>query len=147
MNGNDGPECLFALAGGPQDPGADLVSARERRAAVAARGDETLDQIRLLVKVAHLYYERGLTQPVIAARLKISQARVSRLLKLASETGIVRTTVHVPEGVFTEVEDALEQRYGLAQVVVADTGRASEEEIIHALAPTAASVLETAVLG
>ena len=123
------------------------MSARERRAAVAARGDETLDQIRLLVKVAHLYYERGLTQPVIAARLKISQARVSRLLKLASETGIVRTTVHVPEGVFTEVEDALEQRYGLAQVVVADTGRASEEEIIHALAPTAASVLETAVLG
>jgi DNA-binding transcriptional regulator LsrR (DeoR family) len=110
-------------------------------------GDETVEQIRLLVKVAHLYYERGLTQPLIAAQLKISQARVSRLLKLASDKGIVRTTVHVPDGIFTELEDALEQRYGLAQVVVADTGRATDEEVIQALAPAAASFLESAVPG
>jgi len=110
-------------------------------------GGEDLEQVRLLVKVAHLYVERRLKQPAIAAQLKISQARVSRLLKQAEEQGIVRTTVQVPPGIFTDMEDALEQRYGLAQVVVVDTGRASDEDVITALGPSTASFLEATVPG
>jgi DNA-binding transcriptional regulator LsrR (DeoR family) len=110
-------------------------------------GAEDLEQVRLLVKVAHLYVERRLKQPAIAAQLKISQARVSRLLKQAEEQGIVRTTVQVPPGIFTDMEDALEQRYGLAQVVVVDTGRASDEDVITALGPSTASFLEATVPG
>ena len=117
-----------------------------RPRAASAPGDD-LEQVRLIVKVAHMYAERGLKQPAIATQLKISQARVSRLLKQAVEQGIVRTTVHVPPGIFTELEDELEQRYGLAQVVVVDTGRASDEEVITALGPTTASFLEGAVPG
>ncbi len=98
-----------------------------------------------MVKVAHMYYERGINQPAIAAQLRISQARVSRLLKLAHEQGIVRTTVHVPPGVFTQIEEALEERYSVSQVVVVDAAEARDEDIIRALAPTAASYLESAV--
>src|SRR4051812_28630990 len=38
------------------------------------------DQVRLLTKVARMYHERGMRQPEIAAQLRLSQPRVSRLL-------------------------------------------------------------------
>ena len=37
--------------------------------------------LRLMTKVARLYYEQGLRQAEIADRLDLSQSRVSRLLK------------------------------------------------------------------
>jgi DNA-binding transcriptional regulator LsrR (DeoR family) len=107
--------------------------------------DADLQQVRLIVKVAHMYHERGINQPAIAAQLRISQARVSRLLKLAQEQGIVRTTVHVPPGMFTDIEEALEERYKISQVVVVDAAEAGNEDVIRALAPTAAAYLESAV--
>ena len=61
-----------------------------------------------MVKVARLYHEHGVRQPEIARRLHVSQARVSRLLKQAEADGIVRTTVIVPAGVQTALEEGLE---------------------------------------
>jgi DNA-binding transcriptional regulator LsrR (DeoR family) len=106
---------------------------------------EPLEQARLVVKVAQMYHERRLNQLAIARQLELSQARVSRLLKLAEQQGIVRTTVHVPPGVFTSVEHALEERYGASEIVVVDTAGARDDEIISALAPSAAAFLEGAV--
>ena len=48
-------------------------------------------QQRLVTKVARLYHVRGLRQAEIAARLQLSQSRVSRLLSQAEESGVVRT--------------------------------------------------------
>lgn len=76
------------------------------------------DQIRLMTRVARLYYEKGARQAEIARTLNISQPRVSRLLKRASEVGIVRITVAAPSGVYAELEEQIEQRFGLSQVVV-----------------------------
>ena len=59
-------------------------------------------------------------QPEIAAALHVSQARVSRMLKEAVALRIVRTSVVPPPGVHTELEVAVRDRYGLADVVVAD---------------------------
>ena len=55
-------------------------------------------QVRLMTKVAHMYHEQGIRQTDIASTLHISQAKVSRLLKRAAETGIVRTIVAVTRG-------------------------------------------------
>jgi DNA-binding transcriptional regulator LsrR (DeoR family) len=63
------------------------------------------DELRLLAKIARMYHERGIRQPQIAADLHISQSRVSRLLRQASELGIVRTTVSLPSGVYTDMEE------------------------------------------
>jgi DNA-binding transcriptional regulator LsrR (DeoR family) len=68
------------------------------------------EHLRLMTKVARLYHEHEIRQPEIARRLHISQARVSRLLKSAQEAGIVRTTVVVPEGVQTELEEERRRR-------------------------------------
>ena len=69
-------------------------------------------QVRLLTKVARMYHERGVRQADIAAALNISQAKVSRLLKRAESVGIVRTIVTVAPGVYAELEEQLEEKYG-----------------------------------
>jgi DNA-binding transcriptional regulator LsrR (DeoR family) len=115
-----------------------------RRSMTAARRDE---QLRLMTKVARLYHEHGLRQPEIAARLHVSQPRVSRLLKQAEAEGIVRTTVIVPAGVQTGLEDELEQAYGLREAVVVECLDASEDGIIYDLGVATARYLEASLTG
>jgi DNA-binding transcriptional regulator LsrR (DeoR family) len=95
-----------------------------------------------MAKVARLYYERKARQAEIAAQLDLSQATVSRLLKRAEEEQIVRITVSVPHGAFTELEEALEQRYGLKEAIVVEGG-ADEDEIVRDLGAAAAAYVET----
>ena len=103
-------------------------------------------QVRLMTKVAHLYHEQGIRQSDIAEALHISQARVSRLLKRAAELGIVRTIVVVAQGVHTDLEQALEQRFGLAEAVVVDA-ETDEASILRALGSAGASYLEATLTG
>jgi DNA-binding transcriptional regulator LsrR (DeoR family) len=103
-------------------------------------------QLRLITKVARMYHERGIRQTDIADTLHLSQARVSRLLKRAAELGIVRTVVAVAPGVHTEVEEALEETYGLSEAVVVDVD-GTDDEIIAALGSAGATYLETTLTG
>lgn len=104
-------------------------------------------QVRLMTKVARMYHERGFRQADIAASLHISQARVSRLLKRAGEVGIVRTTVTVAQGVHPDLEEGLEERYGLREALVVDADSADESDIVAALGSGAATFLETTLTG
>jgi DNA-binding transcriptional regulator LsrR (DeoR family) len=104
------------------------------------------DQLRLMAKVARMYHEHGMRQSQIAEELHVSQPRVSRLLKRAADLGIVRTTVALPPGVHTDVEEALEARYGLREAVVVDAG-GSDEGVTRALGGAAATYLETSLTG
>jgi len=115
-----------------------------RRAPARAREEE---QLRLMTKVARLYHEHDVRQPEIARRLHISQARVSRLLKQAEAEGIVRTTVVVPAGVQTALEEALEARHGLREAVVVETLDDTQEGIIHDLGVATARYLEASLTG
>jgi DNA-binding transcriptional regulator LsrR (DeoR family) len=104
------------------------------------------DQLRLLAQVARMYHERGLKQPEIAAELHLSQPRVSRLLKQAVDLGIVRTVVTLPPGVYTDLEDAVRDRYALREVVVVDAGGAGGD-VIRALGAAAAQYLDATLTG
>jgi DNA-binding transcriptional regulator LsrR (DeoR family) len=108
---------------------------------------DAAEQLRLMTKVARLYHEHRVRQPEIARRLHISQARVSRLLSQAEKEGIVRTTVIVPEGVQTQLEDALEERYGLREAVVVECLDPTEDGIARELGIATASYLEASLTG
>jgi DNA-binding transcriptional regulator LsrR (DeoR family) len=101
--------------------------------------------LRLMTKVARLYYEQGLRQAEIADRLDLSQSRVSRLLKQAEKEGIVRTTVALPQGFYPELEDRLQALYGLREAVVADCERDDDQEALRAIGAAAAAYIETTV--
>jgi DNA-binding transcriptional regulator LsrR (DeoR family) len=117
-------------------------------AAMPAPRTASHDLLRLTTRVASMYHERGLGQTRIAEQLGLSQARVSRLLKQAEKLGIVRITVHVPEGVHAEIEEQLEGRYALDELIVVETPDAAlnDDELMNqALSSTVASYLELMV--
>jgi deoxyribonucleoside regulator len=79
------------------------------------QNDYSDDRLRL---VARLYYLDGLGQGEVARFAKVSQAKVSRLLALARERGIVRISVTDYEPRRRELEDQLRTRLGLKQAIV-----------------------------
>ncbi len=103
------------------------------------------DELRLMTRVARLYYEVGLKQPQIASRLRLSQPKVSRLIKGAQEQGIVRISVRAPSGTNPELEEALKTRFGLAEVEVVDISRDDDDAAVRELGAAAAFHLETTV--
>ena len=68
---------------------------------------------RLLVKVARLYFEQDLTQNEIGDRLRLSRQKVQRLLRQAQEEGVVQISIRPVMGTYLELEEELEQRFGL----------------------------------
>lgn len=101
-----------------------------------------VDELRLMAKVARLYYERGLRQTDIAEQLDISQATISRLLKRALQEEIVRISISTPLSAYTELEDKLETTYGLKEAIVVDCV-ANDDQILRDLGAAAAYYLET----
>lgn len=105
-----------------------------------------LEELRLMTKVAYLYHVQGLNQTRIAQQLAVSQATVSRLLKRALAENIVRITVASPSGIYTDLEHGLQARYGLRDVIVADsTDPADEIAIQRNLGAAAAFYLENTI--
>ena len=103
-----------------------------------------IDELRLMTRVARLYHEQGLRQTEIAGSLNLSQSTVSRLLKRAEQEQIVRVTVSVPPGVYTDLEEALVATYGLRDAVVADCVRDDDDESVQRdVGRAAAYYLET----
>ena len=80
-----------------------------------------LDHNRLLVKIARLYYEEGLTQSKIGEQLRLSRQKVQRLVRRAREQGIVQIGINPIMGIFSEFEKGLEKRFGLREAVVVET--------------------------
>jgi DNA-binding transcriptional regulator LsrR (DeoR family) len=100
-----------------------------------------IDELRLMAKIARMYYTQGLRQTEICQRLNIHQSTVSRVLKRAEREGIVRITVSLPPGTHTEVEEAVQSRFGLDEAVVVDCLE-DEAQIAHDLGAAAAYYLE-----
>lgn len=101
------------------------------------------DELRLITKVARLYYEHNMRQTEIADFLGLSQSSVSRMLKRAQNLRIVRTIVTPPNGVFTDLEEHLADIYNLKDVVVTDAMLDDDEMILRDIGSAAAYYLET----
>lgn len=103
------------------------------------------DEIRLMTKVARMYYSQSIRQAEIMERLNIHQSTVSRLLKRAQQAGIVRISVTVPNGIHADLEEALEGRFDLKEAIVVDSVNSNEEQIARDLGAAAAYFLELAI--
>ncbi len=99
------------------------------------------EQLRMISRVAKLYYSKQLRQTQIAKELGVSQARVSRLLAAADDLGVVKTTVIAPRGLHPDLEVQLEDKLGLLQVhIVSSTSEMSN--VNQDLGRAAASLIE-----
>jgi deoxyribonucleoside regulator len=95
----------------------------------------------LKVKIGRMYYHHGLTKQEIARRLRISRFRVSDLLNQAREEGIVRIQIVEPATMSPEVEEQLEERFGLGRAVVVKTASQEEAGAKEAIGRAAAELL------
>lgn len=101
------------------------------------------EEIRLMTKVAYLYYHQRQRQSLIAEQLDLSQATISRMLRRAEESGIVRITVNIPASVYTELENELSLRYGLKGAIVVHCDDENDDLILHHIGSAAAYYIET----
>lgn len=80
---------------------------------------ENSDDIRLIVKIAQLYYEQEMTQAQIAHKLGIYRTTISRLLKRGRELGVVTIAINYDYNDSLWLEERLKQKFGLKEAVVA----------------------------
>jgi DNA-binding transcriptional regulator LsrR (DeoR family) len=102
-----------------------------------------IHELRLIARVAQLYYHDRMRQSEISDLLHISQATISRLLKKAEQEAIVRITIATPAGAYPQLEGSLRERYGLAEAIVAECFEDREEAILSAIGAAAGHYLET----
>jgi DNA-binding transcriptional regulator LsrR (DeoR family) len=101
-----------------------------------------IDELRLIAKVARMYHSDGLRQTAICKRLNIHQSTVSRLLKRAQREGMVRITLSFPSSTHTDMEEALQSRFGLQDAIVVHCLE-DDDRVAHDLGAAAAYYLET----
>ena len=110
------------------------------------KADYSDDVLRM---AASLYYIDGLGQTEVAALVRVSQTKISRLLAVALERGIVRISVDQYDPRLKSLEDRLGEKFGLRDVAVIKTAplasrEASRQTVGHFGAPFVASLLPQA---
>lgn len=107
------------------------------------RKSTSSEELRLIAKVAYLYHKRRQKQSEIAQQLDLSQATVSRILKRATEEGIIRTSIAIPTGVYTQLEAELCEKHGLKSAIVVHCDDENDEAVFHHVGSAAAYYVET----
>lgn len=79
-----------------------------------------------LVQAARLYYEQGLTQAGVAAKIGVSRPQVSKMLARAREAGIVHIEIRTPVEGDAELLKLLGQRFNLKGGIVLPDGAREE---------------------
>jgi len=72
----------------------------------------------LLVRVAQLYYEDGLTQAEVGAREHLTRWKIGRLLEEARMVGIVQIAIVHPQLRRGPLEAEIQRRYGIHECIV-----------------------------
>ncbi|MDZ7720245.1 MAG: sugar-binding transcriptional regulator [Balneolaceae bacterium] len=102
------------------------------------RAKDPID-VRLISKISSMYYEQDYNQQEIADRLHLSRPKVSRMLKQARQQGIVQITIATPNSNFVELEHALEEKFGLKEVVLVESDSEMSADMIKRQIGAAAS--------
>lgn len=94
-----------------------------------------------IAAVATDYYLRGRSKVEIADALGISRFKVARMLSAATEHGLVRIEIAMPDGINHQLSAELGAAYGLRQAVVVDTPDEPESGLRSSLGRVAAGML------
>ena len=100
------------------------------------------DDVRLLRKVAILYYKNDMTQNDIARRLGISRQSVGRALQRARELEIVRIEIDAGEGYEADLETLLETHFKLKEAIVVLPDTDTDEALKQAIGKGAAEFMQ-----
>lgn len=94
-----------------------------------------------LILAARLYFLDGLPQAQIGKLVNVSQSKVSRMLAMARERGLVRITVPEYDSRNGDMEEELGRRLGLEAVVIRTVGGLRAEDLRQTIGYFAAPVI------
>ncbi|MFD1066023.1 sugar-binding transcriptional regulator [Oceanobacillus locisalsi] len=97
--------------------------------------------LRLLSKIAYMYYNDNMSQHGIAQEINVSRSKISRLLVEAREQGIVQINVSIPVTRCFDLEQQLEEAFGISEAIVAPVYSTKEENILNSLGQAGADYL------
>lgn len=101
------------------------------------------DRISLLCQVATWYYEDGLGQSEIAAKVARSRSMVSRMLTEARRSGLVSVTIRFPLPRCPSLENELSDAFGLSGVQVLENRGFGYHDMLRRLGHLAAHTLQS----
>lgn len=105
----------------------------------------SINSLRLMTRIAQMYYLENINQADISAQTHISQATISRLLKRAQKEGIVKFAINVPRGIYPELETDLRARFDIQEVIVTECGADHEDSILSSIGEAAAHYIENTI--
>ncbi|MCL5985498.1 MAG: hypothetical protein M1371_02925 [Actinobacteria bacterium] len=80
------------------------------------------EKIKLIIKIARLYYFENLLQREITERLNISRTKISRYLNLGKKLGIIEIKINSPfKEDFSELEYIMEKNYAIKECKIVPT--------------------------
>ncbi len=98
-------------------------------------------QLELLAEVCSLYYEQEMTQAEIAEKFFISRSRVSRLLTMAREEGVISFNIkHFGERCF-EFEQMFKRKYQLDDIFILNSDGHDEAQMRTLMGEMAANYI------
>ncbi len=100
------------------------------------------DTLRLIARVLTLHFQEGLLQAEIANSLRLSTAKVNRLIKQGREMGMVEFRIHSPFQRLFDLERQLRERWPQAEFLVADTVTENAETTLDLVGKAAAQHLQ-----
>ncbi len=106
----------------------------------------TEHQIKQAVAISRLYYLEGATQSQIAKKLNLSRPTISRALQYARDNNIVNIQVNDPLSNVDDLRVQIQCKYGLDDVVIAETSAVDDpQESRDLLGKAAADYLPTII--
>ena len=97
------------------------------------------EERRLMVKIARLYYFDGWTQAEIARKHNVSRPLISKILGNARKEGIVDIYIKDETALTVELEEKLEEKYKLKEVIVVSAMNLTDQMVKRQIGRTAAS--------
>ena len=103
---------------------------------------DTNKNLQDALQVARMYYDQDLTTQAIADELNLSRSKVSRLLKLAKQNGLVEIRILDPNGEAQQLESDIKNTFNIPGVyVVSVPETAGEQEWLNRVAVAAGTHL------
>lgn len=100
------------------------------------------DQMRLIARVLSLHYEDEQAQSEIAKELRLSTAKVNRLIKQGRELGMVQITIKSPLLRLFDLEREIINRWHLRQCIVVPAVTDSPQTTLKEVGKSAATLLQ-----
>ncbi len=100
---------------------------------------------RDIIKICYLFYNEGLSQVDIGAKMEMSRWKVGRVIKDARERGLITIAINHPQIDLTETEIKIAKKFGIKQALVVGINEFSGESPLDQIGIVGAHYLTSVI--